>query len=175
MIDRKDAHQKWGHQHENQLNRLATYHQLRLQGKMEECAGCALVKSRAKACLKTSDNKATKKGQRLFIDTTGPYPKSRGGMKYWACAVDDYTDYTWTYFAKTKNKMVDFVEQLVKEIKGMGCKVEYIRCDNAGEHMSKLQELCVEFGITLEYTAPNTPQQNGRVEAYFTCGKEPCP
>ena len=29
------------------------------------------------------------KGERLFIDTTGPYPKSRGGMKYWMVAGND--------------------------------------------------------------------------------------
>ena len=33
-----------------------------------------------------------------------------------------------------------------------------------GEHQKDLQEICSERGIILGYTAPNTPQQNGRVE-----------
>ena len=163
-MNRMEAHQKWGHQHEAQLNKIANHHQIRLQGKMVACPGCALVKSRTKAHPRTTGNKATRKGQRLFVDTTGPYPKSRGGMKYWACAVDDYTDFSWVHFASSKNKMADFVTSLVKEINGLGCKVEYLRCDNAGEHMTKLIEVCTKFGVILEYTAPNSPQQNGRCE-----------
>ena len=163
-MNRMEAHQKWGHQHEAQLNKIANHHQIRLQGKMTACAGCALVKSRTKAHMKTSSNRATRQGQRLFVDTTGPYPRSRGGMKYWACAVDDYTDFTWVNFAPSKNKMVEFVTSLIKEINALGYKVEYLRCDNAGEHMSRLVDLCTKHGVVLEYTAPNSPQQNGRCE-----------
>ena len=163
-MNRMEAHQKWGHQHESQLNKIANHHQIRLQGKMVACPGCSLAKSRSKAHLKTSSNKATRKGQRLFVDTTGPYPKSRGGMKYWLCAVDDYTDFTWVNFAPSKAKMANFVTDLIKEINGLGFKVEYLRCDNAGEHMGKLADACTKYGVILEYTAPYSPQQNGRGE-----------
>ena len=163
-MSKTTAHEKWGHQHEDQLMKMANNIQLKLTGQLGGCAGCALIKSRAKATTKTTTEKATVKGQRLFIDTTGPYPASRGGMRYWMCAVDDLTDMTWTYFATSKSKMTEFVSELVTIIKGQGNKVKYIRCDNAGEHQTKLKELCNEEGITLEYTAPNTPQQNGRAE-----------
>lgn len=85
-------------------------------------------------------------------------------MKYWMCAVDDRSDKTWTQFAKSKNHMVKFVEKLVTEINSLGWSVKYIRCDNAGEHQSALQDLCLSRGIILEYTAPHTPQQNARAE-----------
>ena len=85
-------------------------------------------------------------------------------MKYWLCAVDDFSDKTWTHFAKSKNQMVAFVEELVTTINGLGYAVKYIRCNNAGEHQTQLQDYCREKGITLEYTAPNTPTQNGRAE-----------
>ena len=137
-VNRTLAHQQWGHHHENQLNKMANHLKVKLVGKLTECAGCALTKSRANATIKTSVLKATKKGQRLFIDTIGPYPASRGGMKYWACAVDDFTDMTWTNFTRSKSKMTEFVSSLVTEINGKGLKVEYIRCDNAGEHMKSL-------------------------------------
>ena len=163
-MSKKLAHEKWGHQHNDQLMKMANHMQIRLTGDLGTCAGCALVKSRAKANLKTTQEKAINKGQRLYIDTTGPYPASRGGMRYWVCAVDDLTDMTWTFFSKSKNKMTEFVTQLVVMINGLGNNVEYIRCDNAGEHQTKLQGYCHEEGITLEYTSPNTPQQNGRVE-----------
>ena len=41
--------------------------------------------------------------------------------------------------------------------------IRYLRCDNAGEH-KEVEKICEKEGITMEYTAPYTPQQNGRVE-----------
>ena len=50
----------------------------------------------------------------------------------------------------------------------MNYKVKFIRCDNAGENQTA-EALCKQegLGIIFEYTAPNTPQQNGRVERRF--------
>ena len=163
-ISRVEAHMKWGHPHYEQLNKMAKYYRYNVYGKLLKCGGCCLVKSRAMKTTRTTNKAATKKGERLFIDTTGPYPKSRGGMKYWMCAVDDFTDKTWTHFATSKNQMMTFVRDLITMMKGLDLKVKYIRCDNAGEHQSKLQNFCKEQGIVLEYTAPNSPKQNGRVE-----------
>ena len=49
-----------------------------------------------------------------------------------------------------------------------GYQVKFLRCDNAGENVSA-EEACEEegLGVTFECTAPNTPQQNGRVERCF--------
>ena len=46
--------------------------------------------------------------------------------------------------------------------------VKCIRCDNSGENHS-LESRCNQegLGIKFEYTAPNTPQQNRRVERKF--------
>ena len=55
--------------------------------------------------------------------------------------VDDFTDFTWTYFSNTKSKMVEFIKSPIKELKGLDIKVEYLWCDNAGEHIGKLQGL----------------------------------
>ena len=163
-LKRDDAHARWGHPHYDQMNKMANFYKIRLTGKLSTCAGCGVVKSRAKQTTRTCKKLAQRNGERLFIDTTGPYPKSRGGMKYWMCAVDDRSDKTWTYFSTTKKNMVKFVTELITTINGLDYKVRYIRCDNAGEHQSALQEICSERGIILEYTAPNTPQQNARAE-----------
>ena len=60
--------------------------------------------------------------------------------------------------------MLIFIREFVTTINGVGHKVKYIRCDNTGEHQTELQEYCKVKGINLEYTAPNTPKQNGRAE-----------
>ena len=158
------AHNKWGHPHLQQLNVMGNKYKIKLVGKMDSCDGCSLVKAREKATTKTVKIRAHGKGERLFIDATGPYSKSRGGKKFWFAAVDDFSDKTWVYFAARKAEMIKFITDLVKELNGLGHMVKYIRCDNAGEHMSALQDFSKEKGIILEYTAPYTPKQNGRVE-----------
>ena len=49
-----------------------------------------------------------------------------------------------------------------------GIQVKTIRCDNAGENL-KFEETCKHQGLKVkfEYTAPGTPQQNGKVERKF--------
>ena len=64
-------------------------------------------------------------------------------------------------------KVKSFVKELIELTSGVGKKMKYLRCDNAGEHMSSLKDLCRRHGIQLEYTAPHTPQQNGVVERAF--------
>ena len=95
---------------------------------------------------------------------------SFGRSKFWLLIVDDATDYCWSYFLKTKKQLSQEVRNLIKEIKKRDNKdVKYIRLDNAGEN-KKLERDCKNdgLGIKFEWTAPGTPQQNGRVERKFT-------
>ena len=59
--------------------------------------------------------------------------------------------------------------KLIKHLKkAKDYEVKYLRCDNAGENL-KTKEVCLEegLGVTFEFTAVNTPQQNGRVERRY--------
>ncbi len=58
---------------------------------------------------------------------------------------------------------------LVKHLQTKGKSTKFIRCDNAGEENLQTEKLCTQkgLGIDFEFTAPNTPQQNGRVEQRF--------
>ena len=56
-------------------------------------------------------------------------------------------------------------------LKVRGFKVKFIRCDGAPEYKSLDNKLTREgFNIVFEYTAPNTPQFNGKVERKFATG-----
>lgn len=60
--------------------------------------------------------------------------------------------------------MIPFLADLI----GRNYKVKKLRCDNAGENCAldnKIKKM--KWGIDTEYTAPNTPQQNGIVERAF--------
>ena len=163
-LDINIAHRQWGHCCERQLRQIAKDIGYKLTGHLGECNGCGLVKAKAATVPRTTKRKATKVGERLFIDTTGPLPHTLGGNKYWTCAVDDFSNKTWVNFSKTKKHMVIFVEHIYEELKGKGHIIQYIRCDNAGEHIDLLEVFCHKHGIHLEHTAPYTPQLNGRVE-----------
>jgi hypothetical protein len=57
---------------------------------------------------------------------------------------------------------------LIKQLRSKGITVKIIRCDNAGENVSFQKEAEeLNLGLVFEYTAPDTPQQNGRVERKF--------
>jgi len=58
---------------------------------------------------------------------------------------------------------------LIKNLKTKyNLQVHRVRCDNAGENQA-FEKVCNQegLGIDFEYTAPGTPQQNGRVERKF--------
>ena len=57
---------------------------------------------------------------------------------------------------------------LIKQLRNKGIAVKIIRCDNAGENVSFQKEAEeLDLGLVFKYTAPDTPQQNGRVERKF--------
>jgi hypothetical protein len=50
--------------------------------------------------------------------------------------VDDYTDYCWNYFVKSKDQVKSKVVELVEELKDKGGFVKFMRLDDAGENVS---------------------------------------
>ena len=137
---------------------------VKLTGTLKPCDGCCRANAKAKGVHKSTKTVATEIGERLFIDTSGPYPESVEGNRYWICMVDDMTRKSWSKFRKSKSEMPKIVEEQIEYLKGQGHTVKYIRCDNAGEHQEKLRKVCGKYGVQLEYTAPYTPQLNGVVE-----------
>ena len=61
--------------------------------------------------------------------------------------------------------MIPFIKTLEAEY---GLHIVYIRCDNAGENLAfETTSKREGMGLKFEYTAPGTPQQNGRAERKF--------
>ena len=136
------------------------------------CSHCAEGKAKAAAIPKTvEDEKRSKKpGERLAFDVSSIKARSYGGAKYWLLVMDDATGFIWSYFLKFKSQVKDKIVAMIKHLdQKYGYNVKYLRCDNVGENI-KTEEECHNqgLGVTFEYTSPNTPQQNGRVERKFT-------
>ncbi|XP_070049707.1 uncharacterized protein [Nicotiana tomentosiformis] len=91
---------------------------------------------------------------------------SRRGKKYIFVIVDDYSRFTWTLFLRTKDETFPVFSTFVKKIQvKMSHNVVCIRSDHGTEFdNTKFDELCAENGISHNFSAPRSPQQNGVVE-----------
>jgi len=168
-ININEYHCALGHPCEATTRATAKAFGVRLVGQFKPCEDCALGKAKAKKISKVQVKRASKPGSRLCIDISSPSTKSIGGKSHWLLVVDDCTDYAWSFFLKQKSETKDIMIALIKELKqAYDIEVKTIRCDNSGEN-NALQRSCKQegLGIAFEYTAPNTPQQNGRVERRF--------
>ena len=82
---------------------------------------------------KFSRNKATTKGERICLDITSVKGFSFGGSKYWLMLQDEYTDFIWSIFIKSKDLLPTSVIKLLTDIqKDCEIEIKYIRCDNSG-------------------------------------------
>ena len=62
--------------------------------------------------------------------------------------------------------MVHKLEHLLNLLTGVTFKVEFVQCNDAGEHQA-VELLCEQRGIQVEFTGVNTPQRNGIVKRRF--------
>ena len=165
-MDINEAHDIFNHLGPEVLRKTCKNLGIKLTGTFQSCPGCMYAKAKQKKLNKLSKVQATKPGERLFLDTSGPYPQSLGGNTYWLKIVDDFSRKNCNFLLKKKSevgkKVIDHIDSLIKN----GKKVKFLRCDNAGEH-NVLKAFCEKNNITLEMTTPNTPQQNGVVERSF--------
>src|SRR3954464_13279962 len=101
------------------------------------------------------------------MDLFGP-PKysSFGGNCYGLVIVDDFSRYTWVHFLTFKSEtQVVFKRFAKRDMNNYSLKIKHIRSDNGTEFKnSGIQKFLDEMGITQEFSAPYTPQQNGVVE-----------
>jgi hypothetical protein len=167
LIDINDAHELFGHVSEGPLKALLKQRNYEVVGTRKTCEACAYAKAKAKGVGKTTKLVAQAKGERLFLDISGPYKNTVKGSKFWILIVDDKSRKAWSFFVNKKTDIKKVTNNLVLLLRGATVVVKYLRCDNAGENVKGLGEVCRDHGITLELTAPHTPQTNGVVERKF--------
>jgi hypothetical protein len=90
--------------------------------------------------------------------------------RYWLLVVDEYTNFLWSFFMKTKDETKHHVITLILDLqKDKNIKVKFICCDNSGENRDIQQEIIQipKIRVQFEFTAPDTPQQHGKIERKF--------
>ncbi|KAK1434246.1 hypothetical protein QVD17_11166 [Tagetes erecta] len=131
------------------------------------CDSCLVGKQTRTPFNKESNFRAEKILELLYADVCGPItPKTHGGNQYFLLVVDDYSRYMWVFLMKTKDQVSSLLIDLIKKLENeKGKKVKSLRTDNGGEFVSHVLENYLRMkGISHQYTAPYTPQQNGVVE-----------
>ena len=131
------------------------------------CEACEKGKSK-RASHKSKDMSGISEPLELIhMDLFGPVNiQSLSKKRFCLVMVDDFSKYTWVLFLHSKDEaphlIIDHIKKIELEAK---LPVRKIRTDNGTEFRNAvLNDFCTERGISRQYSAPRTPQQNGVVE-----------
>nr|GEY59058.1 retrovirus-related Pol polyprotein from transposon TNT 1-94 [Tanacetum cinerariifolium] len=103
----------------------------------------------------------------LHMDLCGPMRvESINEKRYVLVVVDDYSRYTWVLFLHSNNEASEVIISFIKKTQvNLQLQVQRVRTDNGTEFKNKtLAKFFDEVGISPQFSAARTPQQNGVVE-----------
>ena len=131
------------------------------------CEACEKGKSKKASHGSKGMTSITEPLQLIHMDLFGPVNvMSLSRKRYALVMVDDYSKYTWVLFIQSKDEATQLIIDHIKKIEVEAkLPVRTIRSDNGTEFKNAvLNDFCSEKGISRQYSAPRTPQQNGVVE-----------
>ena len=103
----------------------------------------------------------------LHLDLMGPTrTESLRGKRYIMVVIDDFTKYTWVILLRSKSIAPEHIETLYTRLQNeKNMKIDKIRSDHGKEFKnSYMKSFCTRSGISQEFSALITSQQNGVVE-----------
>ena len=109
----------------------------------------------------------------MFLDLASLNFTTMGGNRHVGLLVDKYSRLKFDMYISTKSQLQEQVPKLLKIIYiNFKIRVQVLRMDNAGENIHiengiQSDPVLCEMGTVVEYMAPYTPQQNGKVECAF--------
>ena len=92
--------------------------------------------------------------------------ESLSSKRYIMVVVDDFTRYIWVVLLRSKSDAPEHIEALCTSRQNeKSLKIDQIQSDHGKEfENSYMESFCTRSGISHEFSAPITPQQNGVVE-----------
>ncbi|KAM5546528.1 hypothetical protein ABKV19_002354, partial [Rosa sericea] len=168
-------HRKMGHVNYQDLLKLSSKQCVRglpnLKGKTDKMCGDCKVGKQTKAPHRVVNSATTTKVlELLHMDLMGPaQSESIGGKSYILVVVDDFSRYTWVNFLKDKTETFEsfknLSQRLIIEKQSSNTSIVRVRSDNCTKFKNAaFSNYCHELGVSHEFSAPITPQQNGIVE-----------
>ena len=130
------------------------------------CETCFQAKAMRHAVPKKTDERASAKGQRFFVDVGGPMKHSSlGGNSYVVIFVEGCARFKVVKSVKKKsNTTVALLSLIADYITRQKLSIKCVRTDNGGEFEREFQRELDRRSITHEHTPPDTPQYNGVAE-----------
>ncbi|KAI3771213.1 hypothetical protein L6452_02372 [Arctium lappa] len=131
------------------------------------CSACEMGKMKRSSHKTKSENNCPRPLHMLHVDLCGPISvQSLAGKKYILVLIDEFSRYTWIEFIRAKSDVPEILIRLLKRLQVLfNSKVQKLRSDNGTEFRNaKINSYLSEEGITPNFSAARTPQQNGVVE-----------
>nr|GFB10327.1 retrovirus-related Pol polyprotein from transposon TNT 1-94 [Tanacetum cinerariifolium] len=131
------------------------------------CSACAMGKSTKKSHKPKSEDTNQEKLYLLHMDLCGLMrTESIDGRKYILVIVDDYSQFTWVKFLRSKDEAPNFIIKFLKMIQvWLKVPVPHIQTDNGTNFVNQtFREYYEEVGISHETSLARSLQQNGVVE-----------
>jgi transposase InsO family protein len=132
------------------------------------CEPCILGKQTRESFPKESVSKeSTEPLQLVHMDVCGPMPKaSKGGNKYLATFLDDYSKLSVVQPLKKKSNIATVTEGVLARLElQTGKKVKVVQTDRGGEYVNEeMTTLLRKRGIMHRKTVGYSPEQNGSIE-----------
>ena len=128
-------HCTYGHTHEALLNQTAKKQGVSLSGELRECGGCSTAKGLRAPIARSTEARADKKLETVFIDLSGKMvAPSIGGKRYTLIVRDDHTRFTRVYFLAKKSDVASAFESFLAKVRvdGTPSAVMCVRSDNRG-------------------------------------------
>ncbi|KAJ9542558.1 hypothetical protein OSB04_029064 [Centaurea solstitialis] len=161
-------HQRLSHQNFKEINKLVSKHLVK--GLPETwlikdtlCSACGKEKMKRSLHPPKMETNCQHPLDMLHMDLCGPMRvEILAHKKYMLVLVDEYSRYTWLEFHRAKSDAADLIISFIKRIQVF---LGQLRSDNGTEFRNeKLRSFLEEVGITHNFSAVRTPQQNGVIE-----------
>ena len=104
---------------------------VKLTGTLQFCDGCSRSKEKSRSVRKKTYTRASNQGESVFVNTTGLFPESLIGGRYWIGVIDDYSRCYWSLFMNAKlevpNKMEYIFEKMCHAVHQLSAYVVKMR------------------------------------------------
>ncbi|GJZ39090.1 retrovirus-related pol polyprotein from transposon TNT 1-94 [Tanacetum coccineum] len=134
---------------------------------IQELITYALSKSKKHSHKPKAEDSIQEKLYLLHMDLCGPIRvQSINGRKYILVIVDDFPQFTWVKFLRSKDEVPEFIIKFLKMIQvRLNAIVRNIKTYNGTKFVNQtLKSYYEEVGISHQTSVAHTPQQNGVVE-----------
>lgn len=165
------AHERLGHLGVAQIKQVAsgdavTGLQLTdLHSTINACDTCNKAKQ-TRSSFPPSQSRASKPLEIVHMDTVGKMQQTGfDGSRYAVPIHDEYSSYAAVICVAGKDQIAaKIIELLTYWERQTGYKVVCVRTDNGTEFQGGFDVWCKQQGVHRQYSAPYTPEQNGRAE-----------